>query len=68
MAPGKRAHRYRGCGPDDLIDLIISPERIRRALADAKIHAPAVASSEKAEKGRKVQVFACHVGFSHVTS
>jgi len=51
-------------GPDDLIELIISPEHIHRALADAKIHALATAGSEKE---KQVQTFPCHVGFSRVT-
>jgi len=54
-------------GPDDLIELIMSREHIRRALTDAKIHALATADSQKEEKEKEVQTFPCHVGFSHVT-
>jgi hypothetical protein len=54
-------------GPDDLIELIISPEHIHRALADVKIHALAIADSEKEEKEKEAETFPCHVGFSHVT-
>jgi hypothetical protein len=54
-------------GPDDLIELIISPEHIRRALADAKIRALATAGFETEEKEKEVQTFPCHVGFSRVT-
>jgi hypothetical protein len=52
-------------GRDDLIELIMSPEHIHRALADAKVHALATAGSETEEK--EVQTFPCHVGFSHAT-
>jgi hypothetical protein len=54
-------------GPDDLIELIISPEHIHRALAGAKIHALATDGCEKEEKEREVQTFPCHIGFSRVT-
>lgn len=54
-------------GPDDLIELIISPEHIHRALAGAKTRALASADSEKEEKEKEVQAFPCHVGFSCIT-
>ena len=50
----------RGAG-SGLIELIISPEHIQRALAHAKIHALAATGSEE------VQTFPCLVGFSSVT-
>jgi hypothetical protein len=53
-------------GPDGVIELIMSPEHIHRALADAKIHALATAGPGKEEREREVQTFPCHVGFSHV--
>jgi len=54
-----------GCDRDagsGLIELIMSPEHIQRALAHAKIYELATTGSEE------VQSFPCHVGFSRVTS
>ena len=51
-------------GPDDLIELIMSPEHIHRGLADAKT---CVLDAASPGKEKETQAFPCHVGFSRLT-